>query len=397
MVIPPTASLRPTALFPGGLSVSASSCQNPPIPSDVPMPSPFVTPASGPATTPNHPPTHPPMHPWSAPAPTEAIRASTDLHERLALGARMLQALDVQLRRFEGSLGEQDAFARRIDAVQQEAATRLGELLHRVDRACEGFAGRLESLERNRLEQLDRRIAEVGTAALQRLEQEVDARRERLDAGNLRITELEHRLLRLEDSLGEVTRRFGDDLRRETEDLQRRRAETVAAMQSAAGELVRLIEHSDGVRRGLEEDLRQRAELLQRCRELDREIRTAAETSLAQARLVADHLQQGASALQPRIDQSGALAARLDLMLESLREWRPLLDGDVPAQFRRQAEGLFAEGSHRFREQLERVAAAFQSLTQMLAGPRGDADVWSFALGDVTRNPPDSSSPPTQG
>jgi|GEM_PF-1052869 len=389
MVIPPTASLRPTAGFAGGLSVSASSCPTQPSPPDVSMPSPFVTPASGPAPM--------PASPWSAPASTEAIRASTDLHERLALGAKMLQALDVQLRRFEGSLGEQDAFARRIDAVQQEASTRLGELLHRVDRACEGFAGRLESLERNRLEQLDRRIAEVGTAALQRLEQEVDARRERLDAGNLRVTELEHRLLRLEESLGEVTRRFGDDLRRETEELQRRRVETVAAMHSAAGELVRLIEHSDGVRRGLEEDLRQRAELLQRCRELDREIRTAAETSVSQARIVADHLQQGASGLQPRLDQAGALAARLDLMLESLREWRPLLDADVPAQFRRQAEGLFAEGSHRFREQLERVSAAFQSLTQMLAGPQGDVDAWSFALGDVTRNPPDSSSPPNQG
>ena len=389
MVIPPTASLRPTAGHPGGLSVSASSCPTQPSPLDVAMPSPFVTPASGPAPM--------PASPWSAPASTEAIRASTDLHERLALGAKMLQALDVQLRRFEGSLGEQDAFARRIDAVQQEASTRLGELLHRVDRACEGFAGRLESLERNRLEQLDRRIGEVGAAALQRLEHDLDARRERLDAGNLRVTELEHRLLRLEESLGEVTRRFGDDLRRETEELQRRRAETVAAMHSAAGELVRLIEHSDGVRRGLEEDLRQRAELLQRCRELDREIRTAAETSLSQARIVADHLQQGASSLQPRLDQAGALAARLDLMLESLREWRPLLDADVPAQFRRQAEGLFAEGSHRFREQLERVSAAFQSLTQMLAGPQGDVDAWSFAIGDVTRNPPDSSSPPTRG
>ncbi|MGA1400094.1 MAG: hypothetical protein ACO38P_06875, partial [Phycisphaerales bacterium] len=69
------------------------------------MPSPFTT-ASSPNVA------------WpSAASSTEAVRTSTDLHERLALGAKMLQALDVQLRRFEGSLAEQATFARRIDEV----------------------------------------------------------------------------------------------------------------------------------------------------------------------------------------------------------------------------------------------------------------------------------------
>lgn len=308
---------------------------------------------------------------WPAASSTEAVRTATDLHERLALGAKMLQALDIQLRRFEGSLAEQDTFARRVDEVQQRAAAQLGELLQRTEETSQSFAGRLESLGRNRLEQWERLAGEIAARTLARFEHDLAERSARVDADAARLAAFEQRLLRMEADLQEATSRFGDELRRQAEESNRRRDEALAAMRQAGSELVRLLEHADGVRRTLEDDLRQRSELLERCRELDGQVRGGVESMLAKARDVAAHLDRSAGLLEPRAKEAAHLAHRLESMLAGLAEWRPLLDGDVPAQFSRQAEAIFAEGSQRLREQLERVSIAFNSLSQLLGGSWG--------------------------
>jgi hypothetical protein len=323
------------------------------------MPSPFTT-----AT--------PPAVAWpSAASSTEAVRTATDLHERLALGAKMLQALDVQLRRFEGSLAEQDTFARRIDEVQQVASAKLGDLLQRTEEASTSFAGRLESLGRNRLEQWEQLAGEMSARFAARFEQDLVERSSRLDADAARLAEFEQRLLRMESNLQESTARFGEELRRQAEESNRRRDESLAAMRHAGSELVRLLEHADGVRRTLEEDLRHRSELLERCRELDGQVRGGVESMLAKARDVAAHLDRSAGVLDPRAKEAVQLASKLESLLAGLAEWRPLLDGDLPGQFSAQAEAMFAEGSQRLREQLERVSLAFNSLSQLLGGAWG--------------------------
>lgn len=351
------------------LSVSASTCSTPPTAPaadflrtrdlESSMPSPFTA-ASAPAVA------------WpSTTGSTEAVRTATDLHERLALGAKMLQALDVQLRRFEGSLAEQDTFARRIDEVQQVAASRLGELLNRTEEASSSFAGRLESLGRNRLEQWEQLAGEIAQRVVSRFEQDLAARSARLDADAERLSQFEQRLLRMEANLQESTARFGEELHRQAEESNRRRDEALAAMRHAGSELVRLLEHADGVRRTLEDDLRQRSELLERCRELDGQVRGGVESMLAKARDVAAHLDRSAGVLEPRAKEASQLAQRLESMLAGLAEWRPLLEGELPNQFSQQAEALFAEGSQRLREQLERVSIAFNSLSQLLGGSWG--------------------------
>jgi hypothetical protein len=351
------------------LSVSASACPADPFATPAKptrarapersMPSPFTT-ASSPAVA------------WPAAASsTEAVRTATDLHERLALGAKMLQALDVQLRRFEGSLAEQDTFARRIDEVQQVAATKLGDLLQRTEEASASFAGRLESLGRNRLEQWEQLAGEIASRVVARFEQDLAERSARLDADASRLAEFEQRLLRMEANLQESTARFGEELRRQAEESNRRRDEALTAMRNAGGELVRLLEHADGVRRTLEDDLRQRSELLERCRELDGQVRGGVEGMLAKARDVAAHLDRSASVLEPRAKDAAQLASKLESLLAGLSEWRPLLDGDLPGQFSAQAEAMFVEGSQRIREQLERVSLAFNSLSQLLGGSWG--------------------------
>lgn len=349
------------------------------------MPSPFVTPQNATPGGSNAPanggefkfgdasgrqPNWTPPTPGGAAGP-EAMRISTELHERLALGAKMLQALDVQLRRFEGSLAEQDTFARRIDEVQQVAATKLGDLLQRTEEASASFAGRLESLGRNRLEQWEQLAGEIASRVVARFEQDLAERSARLDADASRLAEFEQRLLRMEANLQESTARFGEELRRQAEESNRRRDEALTAMRNAGGELVRLLEHADGVRRTLEDDLRQRSELLERCRELDGQVRGGVEGMLAKARDVAAHLDRSASVLEPRAKDAAQLASKLESLLAGLSEWRPLLDGDLPGQFSAQAEAMFAEGSQRIREQLERVSLAFNSLSQLLGGSWG--------------------------
>jgi chromosome segregation ATPase len=377
------------------LSVSASACSIPPhAPAadhgrtrdpESRMPSPFTT-ASSPAVA------------WpTAAGSTEAVRTATDLHERLALGAKMLQALDVQLRRFDGSLAEQDTFARRIDEVQQVAAAKLGDLLSRTEEASSSFAGRLESLGRNRLEQWEQLAGEIAQRVVSRFEQDLAARSARLDADAARVAEFEQRLLRMEANLQESTTRFGEELQRQAEESNRRRDEALAAMRNAGSELVRLLEHADGVRRTLEDDLRQRSELLERCRELDGQVRGGVEAMLAKARDVAAHLDRSAGVLDPRTKEAAQLAQRLESMLAGLAEWRPLLEGDLPGQFSQQAESLFAEGSQRLREQLERVSIAFNSLSQLLGGSWGQGGAASGEWFEPFRpgpgaNPGDPSS-----
>ncbi len=372
------------------LSVSASTCStSPTAPAagfprtrdlESSMPSPFTT-ASSPAVA------------WpSATGSTEAVRTATDLHERLALGAKMLQALDVQLRRFEGSLAEQDTFARRIDEVQQVAATRLGELLNRTEEASSSFAGRLESLGRNRLEQWEQLAGEIAQRVVSRFEQDLAARSARLDADAERLAEFEQRLLRMEANLQESTARSGEELQRQAEESNRRRDEAVEAMRKASAEIVRLLEHADGVRRALDEDLRQRSDLLERCRELDQQVRGGVESMLSHARDVAAHLDRSAGVLEPKAEKAALLAERLEILATSLAEWRPALEGNLPQQLAQQTEAVFNEGSRRLREQLERVSTAFNSLSHLLGGTWGQGGEASGGWFDPIR--PDSPSDP---
>lgn len=347
--------------------------------SDPTMPSPFAMPSN------------PPAAPF-APSTPEAIRTSADLHERLALGARMLQALDVQLRRFEGSLSEQDAFARRIETTQQQATSKLGDLLGRVDQACEAFGGRLESLSRNRLEQWERTAGEVLERRSAELDRHIAERVQRVQGGEQRLAELEQRLLKMEASFTESTARFGEELRRQAEESNRRRDEAVEAMRKASAEIVRLLEHADGVRRALDEDLRQRSDLLERCRELDQQVRGGVESMLSHARDVAAHLDRSAGVLEPKAEKAALLAERLEILATSLAEWRPALEGNLPQQLAQQTEAVFNEGSRRLREQLERVSTAFNSLSHLLGGTWGQGGEASGGWFDPIR--PDSPSDP---
>ena len=381
------------------LSVSASTCPLEHLRSEPPpMPSPFVTPSNAAPTGDSGVATHDtapaprPQGGWSpAPSGAEAVRVSTELHERLALGAKMLQALDVQLRRFEGGLAEHDAAARRAEAVHGEASARLADLLDRSNQACDGFAGRLESLVRNRLDQWERQLAETAQQAVVEVEQRVQERVQRLESDAGRMAELERRLAEMESSIAEATNRFGEELRRQVEESNRRRDEAAATLRSASSEFVRLLEHADGVRRSLEDDLRQRSELLQRCRELDGQVRGGVEAMLGQAREAAESLQGQHDQLVPRSREAAALGERLERLLEAMQEWRPLLDNDLPAHLQQRAEAVFEEGSRRFGDQLERVSTAFNSLSHLLGGQWNPGVVPpspANAPDDVTQDPP---------
>jgi len=384
------------------LSVSASIIPlEQPRSESPPMPSPFVTPSDATPTAPGGPDAPSlqssggaaPRGSWTPPTGgTEAMRISTELHERLALGAKMLQALDVQLRRFEGGLAEHDAAARRADAVHREASGRLADLLERSNQACDGFSGRIESLVRNRLEQWERQLAETAQQAVAEVEQRLAERIRRIDADTARVAALEHRLGEMEQSVAEATSRFGEELRREVEESNRRREEAAAGLREASAEFVRLLEHADGVRRSLEDDLRQRSELLQRCRELDGQVRGGVEAMLGQVRESAESLQQQHDLLVPRSRDAAALGERLERLLEAMQEWRPLLDHDLPTHLQQRAEAVFEEGSRRFSDQLERVSTAFNSLSHLLGGQWNPDSPTpppnSGASGSITPEPP---------
>jgi hypothetical protein len=69
----------------------------------------------------------------------------------------------------------------------------------------------------------------------------------------------------------------------------------------------------------------------------------------------------------------------------------------MQGQFSQQAESLFAEGSQRLREQLERVSIAFNSLSQLLGGSWGQGGAASGEWFEPFRpgpgaNPGDPSS-----
>jgi len=338
------------------------------------MPSPFVTPDPASPTAPgataaSNAEGASGCGSWTPPASgTEAVRVSTELHERLALGAKMLQALEVQLRRFEGGLAEQDAAARRADAVQREASTRLGDLLERSNQACDGFAGRLESLVRNRLEQWEGQLAETARQAVAEVDERLAERTRRVEADSSRLVEIERRLAEMESSAAEATTRFGEELRRQVEESNRRRDEAAAALRGASADFVRLLEHADGVRRSLEEDLRARSELLQRCRDLDGQVRGGVEAMLGQLREAGEAMRSRHDELVPRSREAAALSERLERLLEAMQEWRPLLENDLPGHLQRRAEAVFEEGGRRFGEQLERVSTAFNSLSHLLGG-----------------------------
>lgn len=399
---------RPDSVGGLRLSVSASTCPIEPLRSEShPMPSPFVTPQNATPGGSNAPanggefkfgdasgrqPNWTPPTPGGAAGP-EAMRISTELHERLALGAKMLQALDVQLRRFEGGLAEHDAAARRADAVHREASTRLADLLERSNQACDGFSGRLESLVRNRLDQWERQLAETSQQAVQeveqRVQQQIQQRDQRLEADAGRIAELEQRLAEMQSSVSEATSRFGEELRRHAEESNRRRDEAAAALRNASAEFVRLLEHADGVRRSLEEDLRQRSELLKRCRELDGQVRGGVEAMLGQVREASEALQSQHDRLAPRSNEAAAVGERLERLLEAMQEWRPLLDHDLPAHLQQRAEAIFEEGSRRFGDQLERVSTAFHSLSHLLGGQ------WTPGAPDMPPPSQDANGPIT--
>lgn len=381
------------------LSVSASTCSLEHLRSESPpMPSPFVIPsnASTPSTTSGsgvaEPPTAASSAAWSAPGDgTEALRVSTELHERLALGAKMLQALDVQLRRFEGGLAEHDAAARRAEAVHREASTRLADLLDRSNQACDGFAGRLESLALNRLEQWERQLAETAQQAVLEVEQRCRERIAQFEANAGRVTELERRLADTESSVAEATTRFGEELKRQVEESNQRRDEAGTALRNASAEFLRLLEHADGVRRTLEDDLRQRSELLQRCRELDGQVRGGVEAMLGQLRESAESMKSQHDQLMPATREAAVLGERLERLLEAMQEWRPLLENDLPSHLHQRAEAVFEQGSRRFHEQLDRVSTAFNSLSSLLGGN------WPAALGAASSEQqgvtPESPSP----
>jgi DNA repair exonuclease SbcCD ATPase subunit len=344
----------------GVLSVCATAAMERDMPSTT-SPHPSATPFSS-------------ESPWGSPSPAptaEALRVSTDLHERLALGAKMLQALDLQMRRFEGGLAEQEAFARRIEQAGQAASDRLAELLARADGVCEGFASRLESLGHNRLEQWERQVAERAAGLLQQVEREMHERHARLDGGEQRVQELEARLRSLESSIGEASERFSRELREQVEQSNRQREEALVAIRAASHELLQTLQRAEEIRNALEGDLRQRTELLQRCRELDREVRGNCEAMLRQVRETAEHLHGTSQHLQPHAEQARLLSDRLEVLLTALQEWRPLLDQQLPQRLHQQAEQLFREGSIRMQEQIERVGVAFRSLSELLGNASG--------------------------
>lgn len=360
------------------------------------MPSPFVTPSNASQTPPGALDPGPFQHDPRAESQgsrsqtgnaSEGLRISTELHERLALGAKMLQALDVQLRRFEGGLAEHDAAARRADAVHREASTRLADLLERSNQTCDGFSGRLESLVRNRLDQWERQLAETAQQAVQEVDRRIQERAERLEADAGRVASLEQRLMEMESSVAEASSRFGEELRRQVEESNRQREEAASALRNASSEFVRLLEHADGVRRSLEDDLRQRSELLQRCRDLDGQVRGGVEAMLAQVRDATESLQSQHDHLIPRSHEAAALGERLERLLEAMQEWRPLLDHDLPGRLQQRAEAVFEEGSRRFSDQLERVSTAFNSLSHLLGGQ------WNPGAAGAPLPNPDSLTP----
>jgi chromosome segregation ATPase len=333
--------------------------------------------------------------PWGmAPtAPTgEALRISTDLHERLALGAKMLQALDLQMRRFEGGLAEQEAFARRIEHAGQVASERLAELLSRADGVCDGFASRLESLGHNRLEQWERQVAERTAGLLAQVDREIQERHARFDGGEQRVQQLEARIRALEASIGEASERFARELRDQVEQSNRQREEALVAIRAASHELLQTLQRAEEIRNALEGDLRQRTELLQRCRELDREVRGSCETMLRQVQETAEHLRGTAQGLQPHAEQARLLSDRLEVLLTALQEWRPLLDQQLPQRLHQQAEQLFREGAIRMQEQVERVGVAFRSLSELLGQSSATARGFPSAADPFRRSPaPDHS------
>lgn len=341
----------------GGLSVSASACPETPMPASTPPPSSIT----------------PPLGAWGATSTAEAVRVSADLHERLALGARMLAAFDLQLRRCEGSIAEHESFARRIEESAEHAASRLGELQPIAEKAANGFSLRLDSLLRERIEEWQRRAASHGEEMLRVLEAEINARHARAAAAEDRLQHAEQRLERIESSLADASERFARELREHSEQHHRQREDAVLAVRAASGELLNAMQRAEQVRHALEEDLRQRSDLLQRCRELDREIRDGVERQLASVRETAARLDNARNELAPHSEQARLLGDRLERLLVALREWTPLLENQLPDRLREQAELAFREGARRLGEQVDRVSHAFLSLSHLMGGTGSDA------------------------
>jgi DNA repair exonuclease SbcCD ATPase subunit len=311
---------------------------------------------------------------WGGTSTSEAIRLSADLHERLALGAKMLAAFDLQMRRCESSIAEQEAFARRIEESGQQASTRLGGLLARAEETGETFGHRLDAVLAERLGEWERTLAARGEEMLRSLDLELESRRARVAADEHRLAEAEQRLRRLEESLADASERFAAEIREHSEQFERQRQDAAVAVRAASGELLNTLQRAEQVRHALEEDLRQRSDLLQRCRELDREIRDSVERQLVQVRECGARLDNARNELAPQAEQARLLGDRLELLLAALREWTPLLENQLPDRLREQAELAFRDGARRLEEQVDRVAHAFHSISQVLGGPQWDLE-----------------------
>lgn len=284
-------------------------------------------------------------------ASERAVRTTSDLDERLRLGVRMLQALDMQSERGE----------RAADHAAQSAA-----------RAEAGIAEQIDLVVRERIARLDGELAwrfDRVKEVEERIEQAANGKLAWLDS------ELGQRLARLNDACDRAERAAG-------------RAEAIS---ERIGPLAELVDRAERVRDALEmangesarlvESLSQRSCEAVALREAigtaTHEVNAAREVVAGECRRMRDDLfwltergERIAGELVERADSgavvSQALRAQTDAVtpvLEELEEWMPLLSGDSRERVRPVADAI----AGRVRESLSADMRGFTLALRQLA------------------------------
>ncbi|MFM2164136.1 MAG: hypothetical protein RL325_573 [Planctomycetota bacterium] len=284
-------------------------------------------------------------------ASDRAARASSELEERLRLGVRLLQAVDMQVER-----GEQ------VASRTSESATRAEELI----------ASRVDAMVRERVERLDRdlswrfdRVKEIE----ERIEQAANGKLSWLD------TELASRLARLNEACARVeqaTARAAEVAERISPMVEAtERAERVTeALAMANGESARIVE-------SLSQRSCEAVALREAIGTATHEVSAAREVVSGELRRMRDDLfwltergERISGELIERADSaaivSQALRAQSEAagpMLGELAEWMPLLSGDSREKIRPVAEAI----AGRVRESLSSDMRGFTLALRQLA------------------------------
>lgn len=289
----------------------------------------------------------------------EPVRASGQLQERLRLGARMLKAFQSQIDGVDAAVGRMTEQETRLAEAGRELDTRLAAFGGELDAMRAGASDGLEaavvdaraSIDAHVAEQIARlpqrdavaaelndiateavervetrvaaaetRLQELTDAAVARLDAEAAERRNRMDAANDRLAELERRMGELtqimetaEVNEAALTSRIGALGR----DVEKTSEETSASAARAA-------EAAAALDRAHEEAAARIGELAERATEIVQSMDRRLEVCEAAARRVELGIED-ATRTAVQLDQGIAAGAALEPMLEQLAPWRELL------------------------------------------------------------------------